>query len=943
MKIDRKGLWIAAALSIAAFTVRIFDLTGRSMWLDEGYTLVRIVGSWQSILVNVMLNQGLPYVDSHPPLYFLILKAWGLLGGTDEFALKLFSVFCGVLIVPLTYVLARRMFSHATGVVAAVLALSSPAYQWYSHELRMYPLVFCLAALSTYGFYRWAQALPRPAGRANRWWIVWLAVTAVSLATHYTLVSLTLFQGFGGILVLLHRKPVLKWRRPLILGLIAAMLLGLAITYAALQNGIFGIPAITPLPDLLRAVLDGSLFGLNATDPTNSVITWLFGAVCVLGFVLPLKQPDARTGARPSARNSFWARSLLMASAFGVIVLIDIALTVTRHWIDLRYFVMVIPAMHVLFARAATLVWGRMTGAGAHKTLARTMQAGRKVVAGLAVTTVIAAQLFGLWWGGVRTPFWQDDWRGMAAYIRDNYQSGDALLMGIYTPDEVLKLYLRDVPIDYHYATEFLSMPTDEASLALGKGHKRIWYAETGRAGSTRLDASLARYFKHARLPVNSHTDILDLMLYEVESPVTTSIPATATPIKYADTANSQRPHVAAYEIKPGNRYNPLPNMWLSLYWQGPMTTDGSTYNVAARLKSADNTSWADWFMPARLDIVPSTWEGNQLFRVDYLVPIPDGLPLQAYTMQLDISLGEKAEVNQSVALPLTQDEVSCCVRLPAWPGIALPQNSPVQWQTNGAALVKTEYRTVLQPGALAPVIVTWKLDRPFKTGWQTTLSLEKLTGGVVVSMTTPATAGQLPIAAWPVNELMRTVHVLELPYTVKPGYYRLTLARKEDSGRVMDGVLLGLVEVRDYPPSPIEQNVPNRINGNAGTFTLLGYALEQPFARDVTLPFHVYWRIDSATTDDGVLFLHLFKPDGTLAAQDDNPPEQGKRSTLTYRAGSGIDQVHRLVIPKDAPAGVYKMYAGIYNRGDKERWTSVQDGKNMPDKQLYLGELVLP
>ena len=198
-------------------------------------------------------------------------------------------------------------------------------------------------------------------------------------------------------------------------------------------------------------------------------------------------------------------------------------------------------------------------------------------------------------------------------------------------------------------------------------------------------------------------------------------------------------------------------------------------------------------------------------------------------------------------------------------------------------------------------------------------------------------------MTSWPVGELVRAIQTLELPYTITPGYYRLTLARKDHTGRNTDATLLGLVEVQDYPPVPVAQHIPNLVSCRAGTFSLLGYALEQPPLRDIILSFHVYWRADSRTPADGVLYLHIFKPDGSMAASDDNPPDQGRRSTLTYRAGDGIDQLHRIVIPKDAPSGIYKMYTGIYNRGDKERWLSEQDGRIMRDKELYLGEFTLP
>jgi hypothetical protein len=77
--------------------------------------------------------------------------------------------------------------------------------------------------------------------------------------------------------------------------------------------------------------------------------------------------------------------------------------------------------------------------------------------------------------------------------------------------------------------------------------------------------------------------------------------------------------------------------------------------------------------------------------------------------------------------------------------------------------------------------------------------------------------------------------------------------------------------------------------------------------------------------------------------AQDDNPPEYGNRSTLTYRPGDGIAQLHRFVLPFAAPGGEYRLYAGIYNRSDIVRWPALQDGAPARDDLIYLGSFHLP
>jgi hypothetical protein len=159
----------------------------------------------------------------------------------------------------------------------------------------------------------------------------------------------------------------------------------------------------------------------------------------------------------------------------------------------------------------------------------------------------------------------------------------------------------------------------------------------------------------------------------------------------------------------------------------------------------------------------------------------------------------------------------------------------------------------------------------------------------------------------------------------------------------VVGSHFLGMVEVKDYPVTMPVQVVPQPVTGTVGELSLLGYSIEQPFTRSVTLRFHLYWRLTAQPARDGVLFMHIYDSNGKLIAQDDNPPEQGKRSTLTYRPGEGIDQIHRVVMPADAPSGPYRLFAGVYDRAGGARWPAAQDGAAAKDDLLFLGTLDLP
>ena len=142
--------WAVVALTLVAAAIRFADTTSRTYWLDEGFTLYRVLGSWSDLALNRIELQGMSTTDIHPQLYFAALKLWGLAGGLSEFSLRSFSLLCAVLLVPMTYVMSRRAFGARAGLLSALLVVLSPAYQWYGWEVRMYSLTPLLAGFTTY-------------------------------------------------------------------------------------------------------------------------------------------------------------------------------------------------------------------------------------------------------------------------------------------------------------------------------------------------------------------------------------------------------------------------------------------------------------------------------------------------------------------------------------------------------------------------------------------------------------------------------------------------------------------------------------------------------------------------------------------------------------------------------------------------------------------------
>jgi uncharacterized membrane protein len=105
-----------AALAAA---LRWYRIDAQSLWYDEGISAHQLTRSFPEILRAAAL-------DTHPPLYYWTLKAWGDTLGASELGLRSLSAACGLLAVVLTWLIGRRLFGPLVGTLAALLLAVAP-------------------------------------------------------------------------------------------------------------------------------------------------------------------------------------------------------------------------------------------------------------------------------------------------------------------------------------------------------------------------------------------------------------------------------------------------------------------------------------------------------------------------------------------------------------------------------------------------------------------------------------------------------------------------------------------------------------------------------------------------------------------------------------------------------------------------------------------------
>jgi hypothetical protein len=105
--------------------------------------------------------------------------------------------------------------------------------------------------------------------------------------------------------------------------------------------------------------------------------------------------------------------------------------------------------------------------------------------------------------------------------------------------------------------------------------------------------------------------------------------------------------------------------------------------------------------------------------------------------------------------------------------------------------------------------------------------------------------------------------------------------------------------------------------------------------ALTLTLHYHV---IEPAG-QDLTRFLQLYSPIHGVLAQHDGPPSDGANPTWSWVQNERLLDTITIVVPPNAPAGVYGLYTGLYNPGDGNARLAVrtQEGASVPENWAYL------
>lgn len=388
-------VFLLALVLLLGWALRTHDLEVRSLWEDEGWTMLLSAGPGLGDVARTMA------ADQHPPLYFMIFRVWRNVTGETEFAGRYLGVLTGMIAVAAVYPLGRALFGVRTGVLAVLLLALADLHIDLSQEVRHYSLLATGVVLSSLFYVRWRR---RP-GRANR--IGYVLATLLLLYTHYLGAYLVLVQA-------LHMLLTLRGRR-LAEG---AFLLGAV--------GLGFLPWLPVMVDQNRARWDNPLYFQNALP--NSAETFrlvrtallgqwyaILGGLALLGTVT-LRYPRGESGSPRVRLRPLWP-ALYLALTVVLIAGLIVAINERRQFLTVRNFILLTPALAVLAGH----------GLANLPRLTRAFLVTLVVV--IALTTVDARRHY-------------PDWRAVVGNVSAHHLPGEPVLMDVWVGDFPARYYV---------------------------------------------------------------------------------------------------------------------------------------------------------------------------------------------------------------------------------------------------------------------------------------------------------------------------------------------------------------------------------------------------------------------------------------------------------------------------------------------------------------------
>ena len=198
--------WALIGILLGATLIRLWAISRQDIWHDEALSLLAARLPFSDLTA---FTAG----DVHPPLYYLLLKAWLVPAGAAGSVgwARLLGVIVSWPAVPLALALARRWHGMRAGLIAGTLLAVAPLAVFYAVEIRMYGLLLTLSLATVLAY----DSLSRGQQHAWLWTAALAGLGAALLYTAYAGGLLLIVLGIDW-LAGLDRRPRTLNRRYLV-------------------------------------------------------------------------------------------------------------------------------------------------------------------------------------------------------------------------------------------------------------------------------------------------------------------------------------------------------------------------------------------------------------------------------------------------------------------------------------------------------------------------------------------------------------------------------------------------------------------------------------------------------------------------------------------------------------------------------------------------------
>ena len=868
--------WMIAAM---AFAIRVRNLGVSDLTFDEAATAF-ISGKPYAEMLRYLLSA----FHELPPGYYVLMRAWEMVAGRGEFALRYPSVIFGVLGVALIYSVGRRGLGIGAGVLAALVLALQPFHFYYSQDARPYTLMAVESLLMVYFFDRLCRE-PK-----LRWWLAFGMVGAFAMLTHYVM---GFFVAALCVYLLLHARAhwrvVLVWFGGLVFA--GAVMIVWLVTSRAGRLVVRTLRGVAWNDFVRRLPLAQGMMAELVSGPVRRLAPeWLalIAAFVLFGLLVAVTRPW-----RTLKPGGVW-----LIPAWLVIPPLILILIPER--LESRYNAAILPAYCFALALVVAWLW---------------QSKYTRLLAPLALGLILYAQVTTLF---PPTSWVKSDYGHVVAYLRQHMRPGDSLILNgdwqwvqlEYYPAPDLPTY-RLPPSTPPGLDPAQARPELERALATSK---RIWVlpAAVGEADPKRFVAGWLS--EHAYLTSEYH----ELSLYTVGA---SSEPPESLnpPVTWGDVVQLESVRWTQSKAVPGE---PL---LLDLNWR-VLRAPSHEVHIAFRLADRDGGVWyAAQVEPGPYYAPSSTWQVGQRITTRVGVPVPIGTPPGAFDVRVNLVGMQPSTggdyVTVSGAAVLTCSQTNPCVAPDLVPfRVAFGETlSLFSYQVGGAEFTQ---------GRFAAITFYWQAERALTEDVVERLALVDRAGQVVTQVEGPPVAAWYLSSHWAPGQLLADPQVILVPPKLAPDEYSFRLSLHTADGRELGKALnVGRFRVlardRQFRAGPISHPLKVELGDQV---RLLGYdvksQISNPLKREILesqaasgeVKLTLYWQAMREMDENYTVFTHIIGEDGKLAGQKDSWPHDGDYPTSFWMRGEVVKDDY--VIPLDATAGAsaYRIEVGLYD-----------------------------